>query len=57
MCGICGAVPAARDTVEGMKRLMSHRGPDGHGTHDAGPQGPTLGHLRLAIIDVATGQQ
>jgi asparagine synthase (glutamine-hydrolysing) len=57
VCGICGAVPAARDVVEGMKRRMAHRGPDGHGTHDAGPDGPTLGHLRLAIIDVATGQQ
>jgi asparagine synthase (glutamine-hydrolysing) len=57
MCGICGAIPAARDTVEAMKRRMAHRGPDGHGTHEAGPEGPTLGHLRLAIIDVATGQQ
>jgi asparagine synthase (glutamine-hydrolysing) len=57
VCGICGAVPAARETVEGMKRLMPHRGPDGHGTQELGPDGPTLGHLRLAIIDVATGQQ
>ena len=61
MCGICGIVgpaapPAARrETVKRMMALIAHRGPDGEGLHEA-PQG-TLGHRRLAIIDLDHGQQ
>jgi asparagine synthase (glutamine-hydrolysing) len=62
MCGIAGFVDfaghspeAARARIERMTTIIQHRGPDGAGffvdTHAA------LGHRRLAIIDVAAGQQ
>ena len=38
-----------------MARALRHRGPDDEGFYVAGPVG--LGHRRLAIIDLATGQQ
>lgn len=38
-----------------MLRLLAHRGPDGDGTHIEGQT--ALGHRRLAIIDLETGQQ
>ncbi|NUN48481.1 MAG: asparagine synthase (glutamine-hydrolyzing), partial [Candidatus Brocadiae bacterium] len=38
-----------------MLDRMPHRGPDGRGVHTAGPL--ALGHLRLSIIDLATGAQ
>jgi asparagine synthase (glutamine-hydrolysing) len=38
-----------------MVRNISHRGPDGHGVTDI-PNG-TLGHTRLAILDVEGGHQ
>src|SRR6266404_2322987 len=38
-----------------MNDVQQHRGPDGHGEHYA--PGVALGHRRLSIIDVATGQQ
>lgn len=41
--------------VREMSRRIGHRGPDGEGFWDT-PQG-TLGHRRLAIIDVAGGAQ
>src|SRR5262245_10146377 len=61
MCGICGIFGTARAPaerraiVERMSSLLAHRGPDGNGVHDS-PHG-TLGHRRLAIIDLDTGQQ
>jgi len=62
MCGIAGFVDfaghspeAARARIERMTTIIQHRGPDGAGffvdAHAA------LGHRRLAIIDVAAGQQ
>jgi asparagine synthase (glutamine-hydrolysing) len=61
MCGICGICfedPRARvdpSLVEAMAGALAHRGPDGQGTYVAGPIG--LGHRRLSIIDLATGDQ
>ena len=61
MCGICGVFayrdtpPAGSDVVAEMCAAMRHRGPDGLGfLHRPNLH---LGHVRLSIIDVATGQQ
>jgi asparagine synthase (glutamine-hydrolysing) len=61
MCGIAGIVKLdPRETVEEarLKRMadvLRHRGPDGEGFFADGPVG--LAHRRLAIVDVAGGQQ
>src|SRR5438046_10622124 len=61
MCGIAGIVNVdARDHVEErrlirMRDVMRHRGPDAEGLFMNGPVG--LAHRRLAIVDVAAGQQ
>jgi asparagine synthase (glutamine-hydrolysing) len=61
MCGIAGIVNFnPRDTVDEtvlkrMRDVIRHRGPDGEGLWIDGPVG--LGHRRLSIVDVATGQQ
>jgi len=56
MCGIAGAYQGnSHETVNEMVMQLKHRGPDGDGvmpTEDA-----TLGHTRLAIVDVAGGHQ
>jgi len=56
MCGIAGAYQGnSQQTVNDMVMQLKHRGPDGDGvmpTEDA-----TLGHTRLAIVDVAGGHQ
>lgn len=66
MCGIAGAVwtnPANRLTqsdIHGMTESLAHRGPDGQGIHRheyANGVGFAFGHRRLAIIDIANGQQ
>jgi asparagine synthase (glutamine-hydrolysing) len=61
MCGIAGilfddtAPPHARAAIEGMTTALTHRGPDESGYHvDARA---ALGHRRLSIIDLKTGQQ
>lgn len=62
MCGIVGSVVLRADvpssSVEDMARAVGairHRGPDESGVyHD---DRATLGHARLSIIDLATGQQ
>lgn len=41
--------------VRRMTDTLAHRGPDDAGYHDA--EGVSLGHRRLSIIDIATGQQ
>lgn len=56
MCGIAGAVfggdPAlAESTVIGMMPSLARRGPDGEGVRSM--QGATLGHRRLAILDLS----
>ncbi|HXT42297.1 MAG TPA: asparagine synthase (glutamine-hydrolyzing) [Candidatus Angelobacter sp.] len=61
MCGICGKLqfdtgakvePAL---LRSMMESIAHRGPDGSGKYTSGPVG--LGHTRLAIIDLNTGDQ
>ncbi len=59
MCGIAGIVaPEAdryRPALEHMVAALRHRGPDGSGTHVF--PGCTLGHTRLSIVDLTTGDQ
>ena len=61
MCGICGFAGTskrsdeARSLLQAMTNSLSHRGPDGGSIwldHEVG-----LGHRRLAIIDLNTGDQ
>lgn len=56
MCGIAGLVgtPDA-GIIEHFADAMAHRGPDGQGAYRNGPC--ALVHTRLAIIDLATGDQ
>jgi asparagine synthase (glutamine-hydrolysing) len=59
MCGIgaildpAGASPP--DAAQRMVEALRHRGPDGEGVRQIGPL--ALAHTRLAIIDVAGGDQ
>ncbi len=60
MCGIAGIVAPAGQTpdraaLEAMIGAVAHRGPDGTGVVVRGRAG--LAHCRLAIIDLATGDQ
>jgi asparagine synthase (glutamine-hydrolysing) len=61
MCGIAGLfhpdVPKPVDPkrVRAMADALAHRGPDGSGVWTA--PGVGLGHRRLSIIDLATGDQ
>lgn len=66
MCGIAGWI-ARRDSspdaavLQAMTDALAHRGPDGEGAFIAdtrdGEHRAGLGHRRLAIIDLAAGQQ
>jgi asparagine synthase (glutamine-hydrolysing) len=58
MCGIAGIVSVGRPDaalVRQMCDMLAHRGPDGVGYYE--DQHAVLGMRRLAIIDVARGQQ
>src|SRR5271157_6606214 len=57
MCGICGIVGPGADptTIQRMNRSLAHRGPDGEGVYQG--DGVMLGHRRLSIIDLVTGEQ
>lgn len=60
MCGICGIYnlngqSVDRELLGRMNDTMTHRGPDGAGLFVDGSIG--LGHRRLAIIDLCTGEQ
>jgi len=61
MCGIAGIfdyhgqAEIDRTLLRRMTEILSHRGPDGDGYHIA--PGIGLGHRRLAIVDLATGDQ
>lgn len=61
MCGIVAIIDLRahrcidRDTLIRMNESQHHRGPDECGLHVA--PGVGLGHRRLSIIDLATGQQ
>lgn len=63
MCGICGILPlnpsvsrqSLEQNIRQMTAAMTHRGPDSDGFHLA--DDIALGFRRLAIIDLATGDQ
>lgn len=61
MCGISGLFDITgkrefpRNLIERINNIQSHRGPDEAGIHLE--PGIALGHRRLSIIDLATGQQ
>ena len=60
MCGIAGIAdlsgrPVDRALLRAMTTVQAHRGPDGEGFVCRGGVG--LGHRRLAIIDLVTGDQ
>ncbi|HTI38115.1 MAG TPA: asparagine synthase (glutamine-hydrolyzing) [Vicinamibacterales bacterium] len=61
MCGIAGRFnydplrPVDRQVLESMTEVIAHRGPDAAGYHVA--PGIGLGHRRLSIIDLSTGDQ
>ncbi|MDP1713124.1 MAG: asparagine synthase B [Anaerolineales bacterium] len=56
MCGIAGALQQpASDNVKSMVEKLAHRGPDGHGVKNLAHA--TLGHTRLAILDIEGGVQ
>jgi asparagine synthase (glutamine-hydrolysing) len=58
MCGIAGIVgaidPSGAD-IRAMLQALIHRGPDGEGVFTDGQA--TLGHRRLAVIDLEGGRQ
>jgi asparagine synthase (glutamine-hydrolysing) len=59
MCGIAGIVASSsrrhKGHLERMIRALRHRGPDGDGLSFFDQCG--LGHTRLSIVDLKTGQQ
>ncbi len=55
MCGIAGFAGSDRERLVRMLRSIVHRGPDGEGI-EVGPHF-SIGMRRLAIVDVATGDQ
>ena len=63
MCGITGYWKAERLQPEADKHLRNmaetlyHRGPDGYGYHVDEENGLAMGHSRLSIIDLETGDQ
>lgn len=61
MCGIAGFIQKRPDppALSRMLARIAHRGPDGEGTwhHQTDPWHVSLGHRRLAIIDLSTGAQ
>jgi asparagine synthase (glutamine-hydrolysing) len=62
MCGLAGvfvprgAAPVAAD-VAAMTAALRHRGPDGRGSYASPDRRYRAGFVRLAIIDLATGDQ
>ncbi len=56
MCGICGFVGAENeDALLRMRDTLRHRGPDEASVYS--DNDVSLGHRRLSIIDLTTGQQ
>lgn len=61
MCGIVGLIyhneekKVDHKLIESMTRCLAHRGPDAEGFFVQGPV--ALGHRRLKIIDLSTGDQ
>ncbi len=63
MCGIVGALdigdrfPATLDAIPQMASSLRHRGPDGVSSYRSPSGRCLLGHTRLAVIDLKTGDQ
>src|SRR5262245_58186203 len=61
MCGIVAIYsarePIRADALERATRRLAHRGPDGQRTWLSDDRRVGLGHARLSIIDLATGDQ
>jgi asparagine synthase (glutamine-hydrolysing) len=61
MCGIVAAFsrrdPVSQATLERATRSLYHRGPDGQRWWISGDGKVGLGHARLSIIDLSTGDQ
>src|SRR5262245_22127378 len=61
MCGIVAMYsargPIRADALERATRRLAHRGPDGRRTWLSDGRRVGLGHARLSIIDLATGDQ
>ena len=58
MCGIAGFVgPGNEQHLQAMSDAMIHRGPDGSGRFIDRPNGVFLAHRRLAVLDIAGGEQ
>ena len=56
MCGIAGALrQPATENIKSMIDILAHRGPDGHAIVEFDEA--TLGHTRLAILDIEGGIQ
>lgn len=63
MCGITGfwnlrpLQDGATQQLKNMAFRLRHRGPDGFGYHTDTREGLAMGHARLSIIDLKTGDQ
>jgi len=58
MCGLAGfAGRGDRADLEHMTAALIHRGPDGRGFYIDHDHRVYLGHRRLAILDLAAGEQ
>src|SRR6266566_2524462 len=61
MCGIAAlfsqSKPAPKHALKGAVRSLIHRGPDNQSVWLSTDQRVGLGHTRLSIIDLATGDQ
>jgi asparagine synthase (glutamine-hydrolysing) len=63
MCGLAGQISLRSDravdvdAVRAMTHALAHRGPDGGGEYVARGGRAALGHRRLRIIDLVTGDQ
>ena len=58
MCGICGIFQPGKDNsllIKDMCDILQHRGPDSMGSYINNDV--SLGHRRLSIIDLNTGDQ
>src|SRR5437763_1002121 len=56
MCGIAGIVGKVDEgLIQSMTRMLAHRGPDGEDYFSS--EDVALGHRRLSIIDLESGQQ
>src|SRR5437870_1846195 len=61
MCGIVAMLsndaPVSPQALERATRALTHRGPDAQRWWISGDGRAALGHARLSIIDLATGDQ